>query len=105
MSAIFGTNLESDVSVPLLLDESFSYEDAEEAFAAIQTVTPTCLWISTSEKSSVDNSAWLMTASANWQIANEKYFVLAIHFKSGVWEQPCMTELLSKPSVFTLPST
>ena len=41
-----------------------------------------------------------MTASANWQIANDKYFVLAINFKSSVWEQPCMTELLSKPYVF-----
>ena len=78
MSAVFGTNLEGDVSVPLLLDESFSYEDAEKAFADIQTVTPTCLWISTSEKSSVDNSAWLMTSSAKWQIENDKYFVLAI---------------------------
>ena len=100
MSAVFGTNLENDVSVPLLLDENFSYEDAEKAFSDIQTVTPTCLWISTSDKSCVDNSAWLMTASANWQIANDKYFVLAINFKSSVWEQPCMTELLSKPYVF-----
>ena len=53
MSAIFGTNLERDVSVPLLLDESLSLQDAEKAFSDIQTVTPTCLWISTSDKSSV----------------------------------------------------
>ena len=59
MSAVFGTNLERDVSVPILLDESFSFQDAEKAFSDIQTVTPTCLWVSTSEKSSVDNSAWL----------------------------------------------
>ena len=56
MSAVFGPNLERDVSVPLLLGDNF---DAEQAFSAIQTVTPVCLWISISDISSVDTSAWL----------------------------------------------
>ena len=100
MSAVFGTNHERDVSVPILLDEDFSRQDAEQAFANIQIVTPTCLWISTSDKSSVDSSAWLLTSSANWQMTNGKYFVLAINFKSSVWEHPRMNELLADPHVF-----
>ena len=85
MSAVFGTNLERDVPVPLLLGENF---DAEQALSAIRAVTPMCLWISISENSSVDNSAWLLASAANWQVANDKYFVLAINFRSKVWENP-----------------
>ena len=97
LSAVFGSNLDRDVSVPYLLDDNF---DADKAFQAVQLVTPKCLWLSTSGSSPTDSSAWLMNAAADWQINNNQYFVLAINFKSKVWENSHIQELLSKPCVF-----
>ena len=94
LSAVFGSNLERDVSVPFLLDDNL---DAEKVFNAVQLTTPMCLWLSTSESSPIDSSAWLMSASADWQVANDKYFVLAINFRSKVSENSYIQELLSKP--------
>ena len=77
LSAVFGSNLDRDVSVPYLLDDNF---DAGEAFRAVQLTTPTCLWVYVSENSPIDASSWLMSACADWQVNNDKSFVLAIKF-------------------------
>ena len=98
LSAVFGSNTDRDVSVPYLLeDDNF---DADKVFQAVKAVTPKCLWMSTSEHSPVESSSWLMNAAADWQVHNDQYFVLAINYKSQVWESPYIHELLSQPYVF-----
>ena len=98
LSAVFGSNTDRDVSVPYLLeDDNF---DAEKVFRAVKAVTPKCLWMSTSENSPVESSSWLMNAAADWQVHNDQYFVLAINYKSKVWEHFHIQELLSQPYVF-----
>ena len=97
LSAVFGSNLERDVSVPCLLGDNF---DADKAFQAVQLGTPKCLWLSTSESSPIESSAWLMNAAADWQVHSNQYFVLAINFKSNVWENSHIQQLLSQPYVF-----